>query len=721
MEKFKEMTLDRYLFFSTIALILGIYSSWYRGSIESFLFVGILLYFFKNKKAYIILIIIFFLFGNLYSGCFLNKTMEENLENEKKNILIRVEESKGKSYIGKILDSENDSLLKRKIIFYYPDSLGIGGIYQGTFILNTFEIQRIPQGFNAKMYYFSNNIFYKANVKKLDCKKDKIGCYTKFLKYRKKVMDNYSDKYTLKAQGLVQAIIFGDKSLFSQETRDSFQLLGISHLLAVSGLHGGIIAAGAYKIFSPGGFYFKNFGAWFFLALYAFLAGFSPSINRAALMFLIFSLGKIFLRHTDPLTIIAASAIPQIIFNPFVVFSAGFQLSYLTVLGIVFFHKNKKSNLSLSLAAVAGTVPILLLYFNKISLIGIVINLFYVPLFAMVTLLAMLGLFLSFIPLLQYFDYFLNLVIDGTERIASYFQFLDFSISTPVLWEIILYYLLIILIFNHKKVKRNLLIFLLIFLLTFSFYPKKWEIIFLDVGQGDSSMINTINEKIILIDGGPWGNEVEGYLSSKGINRPELYIVSHGDADHINGIIWLMDNKPPKNILLPIKSKDNELVKKLLFLAKEKNVNVIYGHSGQQFYIDDTKFEILSPSLEQEYTNCNDHSLVILVTYGYKNVLLTGDIEKNVLDKLKVNKDIDLLKVPHHGSNTGNSRAFYDNTNVDIGLVSCGKNNRYGHPGKELLSLFKEREIKIIRTDLKGSISFIYKGKKDFYFKSILD
>lgn len=721
----RDVLIDRYLFYSILAMILGIYSSWYRGRLEIFFFMGIFLFIFKDKKRYITVIILFFIIGNIYSGYFLNKTIEENLKNVKTEVLIRIETNKGDQYIGKILNNisttKTSHLLKKKIIFYYPDSLKIGSIYQGKFIMDNFEIQRIPKGFNEKMYYFSNNIFYKGNVSKLETKDDFHSFFAQFVKYRKEVMDKYVSRFTSKAQGLVQAIIFGDKSLFSQETRDSFQILGISHLLAVSGLHGGIIAAGAYKLFSPWGFYVKNWAAWFFLILYAFLAGFSPSINRAALMFFIFSLRKIFLRYPDSLTIIALSALPQILYNPFVVFSAGFQLSYITVMGIVFFHKNKKSSLSISLAAVAGTLPILVIYFNKISLIGVFINLFYVPLFAIVTLLAMLGLFFPFMPLLYCYDYLLNMIIEASEKIASYFQFMDISISSPLLWEIILYYVLIFLIYYNKEIKRSLLIFLLVFLLIVSFYPKKWEVIFIDVGQGDSAFISTKNEKIILIDGGPWGNEVDGFLSSKGINRPELYIVSHGDSDHINGIIWLMKTKAPKNILLPTNCESNELIEELLILAQEEKVNVIYGYAGQKFYIDDTKFEILSPRQAQVFTDANNHSLVILVTYENKRILFTGDIEKQVMETLKIEEHIDLLKVPHHGSNSGNSRSFYKNIEIDVGLVSCGQNNRYGHPGDGLIKLLEENKIKVIRTDKKGTISFIYKGEKEFYYKTILD
>jgi competence protein ComEC len=209
------------------------------------------------------------------------------------------------------------------------------------------------------------------------------------------------------------------------------------------------------RLFSPAGFYAKNIAAWVILGIYAFLAGFTPSINRAVLMFFFFSFGKFFQRHRDPWPILALSGIPQILFNPFVVLSPGFILSYSTVAGIILFHKNKKSSLSLSMAAVFGTVPVLVYYFNTISLAGIFANLFYVPLFAVITFLAMSGVLIPFIPLNLFLDPFLNFVIEGTERIGENFAFLDISVSTPKIWEAVLYYFLIYIIYNKVKLSLS--------------------------------------------------------------------------------------------------------------------------------------------------------------------------------------------------------------------------------------------------------------------------
>jgi len=713
-----EWLVDRYIFIFVLSLGAGIFLNLNSETFEVYIVALLLLFIFKDKKIYIFIIIFAIFFGFFYSD-YINEKIERKVsEFGSNNLTVLIEGVKKNNYTGKIINSEMKIFFNRKINFYYKGTLEVGDIYKGEFQLESFKLQRIPGGFNEKIYYFSNNIFYKGRGEKFHLISGSRNIYSNLLKGREKLKAEYTEKFTGKARGLLPALVFGDKSLFPEETKDSFQLLGISHLLAVSGLHGGIIAGFAYRIFTPGGFYIKNGAAWIFLFIYAFLAGFSPSINRAALMFFLFSLRKIYLRYPDPWTILSLSALPQILINPFVVLSIGFQLSYLTIAGIVLFHKNKKSKLSLSFAAVAGTLPIVIYYFHKISLIGIVINLFYVPLFAIITFWSMVGLF---IPFTENLDKFANFTISGTEKLSEIFQFLDINISAPSFWEILLYYGVLVLVFRKKKVNLKVLLTFLVFLLITSFYPKDWELTFLDVGQGDATFISTKKGKTILIDGGPWGREVENYLSFQGINKPELFIISHGDADHINGILWLMETHPPKNILLPVNLETNDLIEKLIYLANKNKVNIIYGYAGYSFYIDNTKFEVISPLKAPKYSTSNNQSLVLLVSYKDKRIMLTGDIEKEVLDGLDIPGKINVLKAPHHGSSTGISERFFRRELFDITIISCGEKNRYGHPGKEFLNLIESRNIPYLRTDKVGTISFINKGEKEFYIKTTLD
>lgn len=701
--------MERNLFTGLLFIGLGVFSLFNKEAWALALCLGLFLFFRKGKRSLLILSLFLFLLASFYSASLLERYEGwENLEKSQASIYIL--EKKGQTYIGKIISSDKKEIEGEKVLFFFRENLEISQGYLITFVGDSFERQRIPWGFDERKYYLSQKINLKIQILKLEASPQAPPFYANLLRFREKTMENYSDKYSGRAQGLVQALVFGDKSLLPQESKDSFQILGLSHLLAVSGLHGGIVAGAAYRLFAPAGFRLKNLAAWFFLLAYAFLAGFSPSINRAALMFFLFSLGKFLLRHRDIWTILAASALPQIIWNPFVLFSAGFQLSYLTLASIVYLSK-KDSIFSASLAALAGSLPLLLYYFNSFSLPGLWANLFYIPLFAIITLLAMAALFLPFLPLARLADGPLNLIIEGTEEIAQIFSFMDFSCSSPAFYEVLIYYLLLGLFYKKIEIKENHKVILVSFLLLISLLPSSWQLTFVDVGQGDAALLMTEKGQAIVIDGGPWGRELENYLSSKGINRPLIYLVSHADADHVNGIIWLMERKPAKYIILPVNAQENQLTRDLFLLAEEKGSQILYGSRGQKFQIDSCLFEILLPDSKTPFKNSNDHSLVFLLSYRGKNILFTGDIEKDVLDGLKLKEKIHILKAPHHGSDTGLSPAFFAENQIENTIISCGKNNRYGHPGREFLEILEKESESIFRTDQSASIIVTFKGK----------
>lgn len=702
--------MKRYLFISLISIGLGIFGIFYR--LAWFLFLAMLaLLFYKSERKKVILIyVLLFLLSSSYANLLLNRY--ENWEDMgKTQVLLYILDQKGQTYIGKIYQADRQEIKNEKLYFYSREELNFGQVYKASFKGASFNRQRIPWGFDQRKYYLSNKVNFKGDLLEIKELEVRPPLYAELLKFRQKIMEDYCGRYSGRAQGLVQALVFGDKSLFPQEVKDSFQLLGLSHLLAVSGLHGGIVASAAYKLFSPAGFRWKNYAAWFFILAYAFLAGFTPSINRAALMFFLFSLGKFLLRHRDIWTIMAASALPQILWNPFVIFSAGFQLSYLTLASIVYLGK-EKNIFSASLAALTGSLPLLLYYFNSFSLPGLWANLFYIPLFAMITLVSIAGLFLPFLPLARFANCTINLIIEGTEEIAELFSFMDFSASSPRFLEVSLYYLILALLYRKIKVKKQLLGVLLSGLLFVNILPANWQMTFLDVGQGDAALIVTEKDQALVIDGGPWGQELENYLSSKGINRPFLYIVSHADSDHINGIIWLMKKKPPKYIILPANAQENELNQELLCLAQKKKTQVLYGSKGQKFQIDSCQLEILLPEPESKFSNHNDHSLVLLLSCKDKNFLFTGDIEKNILDQLELKEDIHILKAPHHGSNTGASEKFFGQTRIENTVISCGQNNRYGHPGAKFMDILEKTESGVFRTDISGTIIVTFKGKE---------
>ncbi len=736
------MKIDRYLFFATLAIMIGIALSWqvHTGFLVAgimALMAGLVIKSPDRFPVYVALLLFCLVIGCIYSASHLEKT---DPESHQETLLIRVEEQKGQRYIARILESQSGTLMKKKIWVSSRHAMDIGKRYRVTVEFDSFNGQRIPNGFNENTFYLSHQVYYKAHITGAVQEIAAVDAYGRLLLFREQLLEKNDALYKDKAQSFVRAIIFGDKSLLDQELSGAFQALGLSHLLAVSGLHAGIIAAIIYRLCMSGGFYLRNFAVIAVLVLYAFLAGFSPSVNRAVLMFILAVIGKCTLRYLDPYTIIATSALCQILINPFVIFSVGFQLSYTTLLSIIAISEKitiHTENLPkwkeyvligirTSAAATFGSAPIVLYYFNKLPFIGILMNLIYIPMFSVLTFIAIAGLPLAWFeisqakPLYDFASYCFNKILQTTEKLADLAGIINLSISSPAVWELMLYYVLLYLVVCRKKPDRKLLLSVLIVLLISIPLQKKWEFTVLDVGQGDALYINTRNEKIIVIDGGPWGREVESFLNSNGINRPDIYLLSHPHHDHSNGLLWLMERKPPKVLMVP-KGCTEPAQEQLVEMALAKNVRVIELYAGKKFSLDQTSFTVLSPEKGRYYRNVNNQSLVLLVSYRNQQILLTGDAEKDVLERLQIKVPIDLLKAPHHGSNTGASTLFFSRHQIKKAVIPVGERNRYGHPGEAFMGKMEKHNINVERTDHSGSVSYIIDRNGAWKVKKIIE
>ena len=239
------------------------------------------------------------------------------------------------------------------------------------------------------------------------------------------------------------------------------------------------------------------------------------------------------------------------------------------------------------------------------------------------------------------------------------------------------------------------------------------EILFLDVSQGDSILLHYPHNKYnILIDtGGNYNYEISKniiipYLKSKGINKIDYLILTHGDYDHMGESINLIENFKVEKVIFNC-DEFNDLEKELIKVLEKKKIK--YYSCIKELYIDKNKLQFLNT---KEYDNENDNSSVIYFNYYNYKFLFMGDAsterEKDILEKYNL-KDVDFLKVGHHGSNTSSSEEFINSINPKYSLISVGKNNRYGHPNKEVLDTLNDS--KIYRTDQDGSIMF--KIKKD--------
>lgn len=238
---------------------------------------------------------------------------------------------------------------------------------------------------------------------------------------------------------------------------------------------------------------------------------------------------------------------------------------------------------------------------------------------------------------------------------------------------------------------------------------------FIDVGQGDAILIKTPNGKFVLIDSGSQ-NEKERFfkfISRQNIERFDAVIATHPHEDHIGNIDEIVSNYEVLNIYMPKVTSNTATFRNLMEAVKNKNLKIKNAYKGVNFDVDGVKFEFLAPN-STKYDDLNNYSAVVKITYGNKSFLLMGDAEKlSEGEILKNNEDLraDVIKVGHHGSSSSSSKSFISAVSPKYAVISCGKDNDYGHPHRETIKLLNDLKINILRTDVDGTIIFDTDGE----------
>jgi len=244
---------------------------------------------------------------------------------------------------------------------------------------------------------------------------------------------------------------------------------------------------------------------------------------------------------------------------------------------------------------------------------------------------------------------------------------------------------------------------------------------FIDVGQGDSSLIITPNGKTILIDAGDEAHakKVVSYIREQGIEKLDLVIATHPDADHIGGMDKVIKNFDIGVFAMPDVSAKTNQYKQIQRELKAKKMKAIRLYQGDEVQIDDDiDFEILSPVKGKKYDDTNEYSIVAKIVYKDTSFILMGDATmENEVDIINNVPDIDIyvLKLGHHGSSTSSSDYFITKTSPKIAIISCGKNNKYGHPHQEVMRVLKKHGVTPYRTDEMGDIVITSDGKEIKY------
>ena len=595
---------------------------------------------------------------------------------------------------------------KEKLIVYISNieniELGDKVVVKGKYTLP--KKATIPNNFDYQKYLYNNHIFYIMYAKELKIIKKNQNITFKIKKYILDKTSNYTNN------GYLNAFIIGDKT--DLEFYETYQNNGISHLFALSGMHISMLSLIIYKLVNK--FKHKDLIVIMFLLFYITLTNFSASILRTIIFFIILKLNKKLDLNISTKNALLITLSIIMIYNPLIVFDIGFQYSGLVTFGLIvstkYYKKNYFYNLFItSFIALLFSVPITLYNNYELNLLSILNNLINVPLITFVIYPLSLLTFL-----LKFLEPIYNLTINLLEFINNISSIFSLNIIVPKVHIIfyLIYYLLIYLYIesNNKKYILIACLYLLSFKLK-PFIDRNNYVYYLDVGQGDSSLI-IYNDNVVMNDTGGTSNyDVSSgcikLLKSLGYSHIDYLILTHGDFDHMGDSIYLINNYKVKNVVLN-NDDFNELETNLIKELKNKKIK--YYQNVEKIPISNNIITILNT---EEYNNENDNSNVIYIELNNYKFMFMGDAgvdkEKDILERYNIS-NIDVLKVGHHGSKTSSSKSFINKINPKYSIISVGKNNRYGHPNKEVLNNLDHS--KIYRTDEDGSIMFKIKNKK---------
>lgn len=563
-----------------------------------------------------------------------------------------------------------------------------------------------------------------------------------------KWIQNLYKAFETKEASILAKMLLGDGSGLDGEIRELYQSAGIAHILSISGLHISMLGMGLYHLLKKCriGVRAAAIGGGIVIVLYGMATGFGVSACRAIGMYLIHMLGEIWGKSYDMLTAMGVLCVVMLIGNPRLVYHSGYLLSFSSVCGVgllapvlqrkvllfiprpyekrrVRWLKKRAEQtwqgFTLSLSVTLFTLPIQLYFFYKVPVYSVFLNLFVIP---FVSVVMVLGFMIMFWPVL----FFLIPVETG---IFAWFEFLckvfqklpghTWLTGKPDMWKILVYYgILLCLILSGKRIgKRYCYVgFVALVLFVGIRWNKAAQITFLDVGQGDCAVVETEEGQCFLFDCGSSskGNVGEKilvpFLQHQGIGKIDGVFLSHPDADHTNGVLQLLEAGEIKvdKVFLPDYIGAQEGFAILYeYMPAER---IAYVSAGMSMDRENVRLTCLHPVQGYRGGDDNEISACYLLEMGELEVLFTGDLsqerEEVLLEEWRRQGEtsVDVLKVAHHGSRFSTSIEFLQVVKPEFAVISCGRNNLYGHPHPETLERLEEVGSVVVTTPQYGAV-----------------
>ena len=558
-----------------------------------------------------------------------------------------------------------------------------------------------------------------------------------------------------------QALLIGLQENVDDELNRAYQKLGITHLFAISGLHVALVSVLFFQALLRLGMRREvaNLLLLIVLPMYAILAGGAPSIWRAVSVVEFIMLAQYFRWKIPMDDALSLSLILFVLIEPGAIFQVGFQLSYLATYSLVYsgrilarYTNWLVQSFFITFVCQLLVYPLLLFHFYEISLSSFIANIFFVPLFSFVILpINLLLLLLTYMPLPV--DAFVLAIYEPLRTMLTsgilFIQQPIIQMWNPgrpnLFWLIVLYMSVFIsfYLFDIRASSQKVLAVLLIPAIIFHFHTylqKDLQISFVNVGQGDCIVIELpYRQQVIVIDAGgllrfeqeDWKQRQQPYevgrqivvpfLKGRGIQTIDTFILTHADADHVEGAEEVLKEVRVKEVHVTPNSLDKAVMKD--FLTELKNTKTVVKERmvGHNWQVGDVSFSYLWPN-ETEYEGNND-SLVLLLRREQFKALFTGDLEKQgelalVHQYPEILQNIDLLKAGHHGSKTSSSEEFVSFVNPRYVIIMAGENNRYMHPHMDVVKRFEQRNIPYSITGYEGTVEIRVQGKMMLIEKS---
>lgn len=603
-----------------------------------------------------------------------------------------------------------------------------------------FRGKRNPGGFDAVSYYRARGEVFALKQAVLLRRGHTYNGYGQFLLRCREFMAEKLGAVCGEDAGIMQAILLGDKAFLPTEVKKLYQTGGISHILAISGLHISFLGLGLYQILKKLRLPVAAAGSCTGLVLlsYVLMTGGSPSSWRAAMMFLLNIMAQMSGRSYERMTALSVSALLLAVRQPLLLEQGGFLLSYGAILGLALvcplleqlWQGRLVRPLLAGISITVVTLPVQLLSFYEFPIYSFFLNLLVIPLMGFVMALGLLALLagILFLPLGKLLFFPVHLLLRLFTLGCGFTEKLPGNMwltGEPTPAQILMYYNLVLVfcLLGRYATKISTCLFLAggVWILSTSFNACD-TITILDVGQGDSILLRSRDGGAILIDCGSTSEQsLAEYtllpcLKSQGIDSLDFVFLTHMDTDHISGITELLQDEETgqiiKKLILPAIGNPDEAYGELVRAARRANIPLYTIGADVCLEKDGFSIECLHPRRGGIYRDRNAASLVLYIQKDRFSALFTGDLdgasEEELVNHLMqtpiLSNPITLLKAGHHGSANACGTPLLSLCHPRITVISCGEKNRYGHPDKATLQRIKATGSSIYITKDTGAV-----------------